>query len=128
MEGNLYARVYALLATVPAGHVVSYGELARGLGMPRGARVVGWAMRTCPEGLPWHRVVNARGEISQRGIGEGEALQCALLEDEGVHYGTWTGVSTCRPMAGGSVAMPRRKSRHREPHPLYLHPGLWQPL
>lgn len=85
MEGNLYQRVYALLATVPAGRVVTYGELARGLGMPRGARIVGWAMRTCPEGLPWHRVVNARGEISQRGIGEGEALQRALLEDEGVH-------------------------------------------
>lgn len=86
LEGNLYTRAYALLATVPAGHVVSYGELARGLGMLRGARVVGWAMRTCPEGLPWHRVVNARGEISQRGIGEGEALQRALLEDEGVHF------------------------------------------
>jgi methylated-DNA-protein-cysteine methyltransferase-like protein len=86
LDSNLYARVYALLATVPAGHVVSYGELARGLGMPRGARVVGWAMRTCPEGLPWHRVVNARGEISQRGIGEGEALQRVLLEDEGVDF------------------------------------------
>lgn len=86
MEGNLFARVYALLATVPAGRVVSYGELARGLGMSRGARVVGWAMRTCPEGFPWHRVVNARGEISQRGIGEGEALQRALLEDEGIVF------------------------------------------
>ena len=74
MEGNLYQRIYDLLAQVPAGHVVSYGEMARALGMPRGARVVGWAMRSCPEGYPWHRVVTAGGEITKRGSGEGEEL------------------------------------------------------
>ena len=83
-DESVFSRVYALLATVPSGKVVSYGEIARALGMTHGARVVGWAMRSCPEGLPWHRVVNARGEISQRGIGEGEEMQRALLEDEGV--------------------------------------------
>jgi methylated-DNA-protein-cysteine methyltransferase-like protein len=67
--------------------VVSYGEIAHGLGMRNGARVVGWAMRTCPEGVPWYRVVNSRGEISQRGMGDGEALQRLLLEDEGVVFG-----------------------------------------
>ncbi len=86
MEGNLYQRIYDLLAQVPAGHVVSYGEMARALGMPRGARVVGWAMRSCPEGYPWHRVVTAGGEITKRGSGEGEELQRALLEDEGVSF------------------------------------------
>jgi methylated-DNA-protein-cysteine methyltransferase-like protein len=86
MDDSIFPRVYALLATVPPGKAVSYGEIARGLGMPHGARVVGWAMRRCPEGLPWHRVVNARGEISQRGIGEGEEIQRALLEDEGVAF------------------------------------------
>lgn len=87
MDEGVFSRVYALLATVPPGRVVSYGELARGIGMRQGARVVGWAMRSCPEGLPWHRVVNARGEVSRRDTEEHEELQRAMLEDEGVIFG-----------------------------------------
>lgn len=87
MEEGVFARIYALLATVPPGRVVSYGELARAVGMRQGARVVGWAMRSCPEDLPWHRVVNARGEISRRATEEHEELQRAMLEDERVAFG-----------------------------------------
>jgi len=88
MAQNMFDRVYALVARVPAGRVVTYGEIARALGMPNGARTVGWAMRSCPAGLPWHRVVNARGEISLRGSGEGEDMQRALLQDEGILFGS----------------------------------------
>jgi len=80
----VFPRVYALLAQVPPGKVVTYGQLARALGMPNGARTVGWAMRQCPEGLPWHRVVNSQGYISHRGRGDSEALQRSHLEDDGV--------------------------------------------
>ena len=84
MSDNLYDRVFAVLARVPEGRVVTYGQIARALGMPHGARAVGWAMRHCPEGLPWHRVVNGQGRTSLQA--EGAALQRALLEAEGVVY------------------------------------------
>ena len=49
-----YQQVYDIVAQVPPGRVVSYGQIARMLGRPRAAREVGRAMRLCPEGLPWH--------------------------------------------------------------------------
>ena len=54
--------------------------------MPNGARTVGWAMRACPDNVPWHRVVNAQGKISLRDS-EGFPLQRALLRAEGVRLG-----------------------------------------
>ena len=47
-----YQLVYDIVAQVPPGRVVSYGQIARMLGRPRAAREVGRAMRLCPEGLP----------------------------------------------------------------------------
>lgn len=79
---GFFQRVYVYLAQVPAGRVVTYGQIAAALGDPRQARVVGWAMETCPEGLPWHRVVNASGGLSTS-LRYGN-LQQKLLEDEGV--------------------------------------------
>ncbi|MHB1294768.1 MAG: MGMT family protein [Anaerolineae bacterium] len=72
--------IYDVLAGVPPGYVVTYGQIARHLGMPYGGRTVGWAMRQCPDGLPWHRVVGAKGVILQHEV----AIQRALLADEGV--------------------------------------------
>lgn len=77
-----YQPIYDVLAQVPVGCVVTYGQIARHLGMPHGARLVGWAMRQCPDGLPWHRVVGAKGAIVQHAV----AVQRALLEDEGVEF------------------------------------------
>jgi len=75
--------VYELVALIPAGKVVSYGQIARELGNPRGARQVGWAMANCPPDLPWQRVVMADGSIA---AGEWAAMRRALLEDEGVPF------------------------------------------
>jgi methylated-DNA-protein-cysteine methyltransferase-like protein len=84
---DVFQRVYGVVARIPSGLVVTYGQIARAICLPNGARVVGWALRACPAGLPWHRVVNARGGISTRG-GPGELpMQRMLLEDEGVHFG-----------------------------------------
>ncbi len=52
-----FEQVYDIVAVIPSGKVVSYGQIARALGSPRSARMVGWAMARCPEGLPWHRVI-----------------------------------------------------------------------
>ena len=78
-------RVYALARRIPRGRVTTYGTLARALGVPRGARTVGWALRACPDDVPWHRIVNAEGGISWRPSG-GFRLQRALLRAEGVRF------------------------------------------
>ena len=82
---TLFTRVYALVRRVPRGRVVTYGQVARALGMPRGARTVGWAMRVCPDQVPWHRVVNAHGEISIRPT-TGFHEQRARLKAEGIRF------------------------------------------
>lgn len=85
-ERSFFQRVYKLVSRVPAGHVVTYGQIATALGYPKGARQVGWAMRVCPDDIPWHRVVNARGTLSTRPLPGGFHLQRALLEDEGIRF------------------------------------------
>lgn len=82
---STFERIYALVARIPYGQVATYGQIARHLGMPQSARLVGWAMHTCPPGLPWHRVVNREGKVSPRSDGS-EALQRALLEEEGIVF------------------------------------------
>jgi methylated-DNA-protein-cysteine methyltransferase-like protein len=75
--------VYDVVARIPHGKVASYGQIAMMLGNPRGARQVGWAMRYCPEGLPWHRVVMADGRIAG---GEHSEIRRALLEEENIPF------------------------------------------
>ncbi len=82
---SFFARVYALVRRVPRGRVVTYGQIARALGAPGAARTVGWAMRVCPADAPWHRVVNARGEISLR-PSTGYHEQRARLKAEGIRF------------------------------------------
>ena len=73
---------------VPPGQVTSYGAIARMLSSPRGARTVGWALHSLPEGsnVPWHRVVNGHGRISTSCIEHGAAQQRDLLEAEGIIF------------------------------------------
>jgi methylated-DNA-protein-cysteine methyltransferase related protein len=80
--------VYAIVAQVPPGRVITYGAIARLLGDPRKAREVGWALAATPDQeppLPAHRVINARGGLSGGAFG-GRALRRALLEAEGVEF------------------------------------------
>jgi methylated-DNA-protein-cysteine methyltransferase related protein len=95
MASKTYQRVYEVVAQVPRGRVVTYGQIAMHLGMPHGARVVGWAMRTCPAEVPWHRVVNAQGRLIKGEHPEYCDLQRSLLEDEGVQIG----ISGCVDLA-----------------------------
>lgn len=80
---HFFERVYALVAQIPQGQVTSYGEIARLLGSPRAARQVGWAMRCCPDSLPWHRVVKADGTIAENGYSD---IRRTLLRQEGVPF------------------------------------------
>lgn len=86
---NSYARYYAIVRGIPPGKVGTYGSVARAAGLPGRARQVGYAMAALPDDsdVPWHRVVNARGEVSRRSAGRAfESLQRAMLESEGVDF------------------------------------------
>jgi len=85
---DFYECVYALVRQVPPGKVVTYGQVAALLGQPRAARAVGYALRFLPAGMdvPWHRVINHRGQISLRNPPESPLVQRLLLEEEGVVF------------------------------------------
>ena len=84
---NAWAAVYELVCQIPAGRVMTYGQIALLL-EPLSARAVGWAMNCCPEGVPWHRVVNSRGGCSVDRLPHvPTGLQRSLLEREGIEFG-----------------------------------------
>ncbi len=85
---SFYRKVWNVVLKIPHGKVVSYGQVATWLGSPRAARAVGYAMFNTPEGegIPWHRVVNAKGEISEGGAPHRAPLQKQLLLQEGVEF------------------------------------------
>jgi methylated-DNA-protein-cysteine methyltransferase-like protein len=84
---GFHESVYALVRMIPVGKVATYGQIAAILG--RGTpRTVGYAMAAVPHGsdVPWHRVINSAGRTSL--TGEGGEVQRALLEREGVAFGS----------------------------------------
>jgi len=78
--------VYRLVKKIPRGRVTTYGELARALRLPGGARAVGYAMAACPSGrgIPWQRVIGAGGKV--RMPEPHASLQRRLLGTEGVEF------------------------------------------
>lgn len=84
MSASFDRDVYAVVRRIPPGRTATYGQVAAMLGRPRAARAVGGAMRRCPPGVPWHRVLNAQGRISRRARAAGMLTQRLLLEREGV--------------------------------------------
>jgi len=75
--------VYSLVARIPSGRVMTYGQIAALCGSPRAARIVGGIAHFGSEELPWHRVVNKRGGLAGAFPG-GRSAQAQLLEAEGV--------------------------------------------
>ncbi|MGE0158028.1 MAG: MGMT family protein [Gemmatimonadales bacterium] len=83
------AAIYEAVRRIPRGCVATYGDVAAAAGLPGHARQVGYALAALePEtDVPWHRVVNARGQISARSADRSiEALQRTLLRREGVRF------------------------------------------
>jgi methylated-DNA-protein-cysteine methyltransferase-like protein len=81
-----YERIYAVVERIPEGRVATYGQVAALAGLGRAARQVGYALHSLPDGsdLPWHRVINSRGEVSPRAMPGWDGYQRHLLEEEGV--------------------------------------------
>jgi methylated-DNA-protein-cysteine methyltransferase related protein len=103
-------RVWRLVAKIPRGRVATYGQIAAWLGWPRRARMVGTAMRHCPPGVPWQRVVNASGGISLRAAAGSMLTQRILLQQEGVELRRGrVPLARYRWQGPGRVAPPRRR-------------------
>lgn len=83
-----YDKIYQVVRKIPRGRVATYGQIAELAGLPRQARLVGYAMHNVPEGsdIPWHRVINAKGEISIYGDDQWTEYHRFLLESEGVIF------------------------------------------
>lgn len=84
-----FAAVYLAVRRIPRGRVMTYGQIAALLGVRRGARAVGWALRALTPArkpaVPWHRVVGKGGNISPRDGGSMAEQRRRLLR-EGVRF------------------------------------------
>ena len=83
-----YKVIWSIARRIPRGRVATYGQIAELAGLDGHARQVGYAMHALPSNsnVPWHRVINAKGEVSPRTSGDSHELQRLLLEDEGIEF------------------------------------------
>ncbi len=82
------ACILMIVRQIPRARVATYGQIARLAGIPRNSRQVGSVLRDLPVGskVPWFRVVNSKGEISQRDDGSSQSIQRLKLEKEKIVF------------------------------------------
>jgi O-6-methylguanine DNA methyltransferase len=86
-DDTFFDRVWSVVAQIPAGRVTTYGHIARHLASARSARAVGWALKAAAHtGLPCHRVVNRRGDLTGARHFETPTVMRERLEGEGVAF------------------------------------------
>ena len=86
---SCYPKIYDVVKLIPPGKVATYGQVAELAGLIGKPRVVGYALyRVVQESeIPWHRVINAKGEVSRSSLRDGnDDLQQLLLEAEGIVF------------------------------------------
>ncbi|MBN1599725.1 MAG: MGMT family protein [Bacteroidales bacterium] len=86
-QEGFFSRVYEVTKTIPFGRVTTYGAIARCIGAPGAARMVGWALNNChslDEHIPAHRVINRNGILTGKHHFRHSELMQQLLESEGV--------------------------------------------
>lgn len=83
---NFFERVYAVAKLIPYGRVTSYGAIAKFIGAPKSARMVGYAMNGSigEHEVPAHRVVNRMGMLSGKAHFGGSRVMEQLLQSEGI--------------------------------------------
>ena len=84
---SFFEKVYEVTKKIPEGRVTSYGAIARYLGAPSSARMVGWALNNSharEEFIPAHRVVNRNGLLTGKHHFSGPSLMKDLLESENI--------------------------------------------
>ena len=86
-DSSFFDKVYEVTRLIPFGRVTTYGAIAKYLGKPGAARIVGWAMNkagSCDVPVPAHRIVNQKGYLSGRSyFGTADTME-QLLRNEGV--------------------------------------------
>ncbi len=104
--------VYGIVCLIPPGRVMTYGQISLLLGGQLSPVAVGWALHTCPEEVPWHRVVNASGRCSTERLPDlPPGLQVALLRGEGVRFGRSGALDLRRYQWSPPVPTPRVRRR-----------------
>ena len=86
---STYDQIYEIVRQIPEGKVSTYGTIAELAGLYGKARLVGYALYQVDKDsdIPWHRVINAKGEISYSPLRRGmDYSQRNLLENEGVEF------------------------------------------
>jgi len=95
-SAEVYRRIYAAIKKIPCGRVATYAQIARMAGLPGHARQVGYALRILKnDSVPWQRIINAQGKISEREP-RLKKSQRAKLAAEGIAFN-----------AGGRISLPR---------------------
>lgn len=84
VDADFAKRVYDVVAQIPRGRVMTYGQIAALCGAAWAAWEVGQIAHTGPAGLPWHRVVNKQGGLAAGWPGGGRSVHRKLLEAEGL--------------------------------------------
>ena len=86
-EADFFQRTYEICRQIPFGRVTSYGAIAKAIGAPKAARMVGWAMNksfTIIPQVPAHHVVNRNGILSGKKFFGTPTMMQQLLEEEGI--------------------------------------------
>ncbi len=85
---RLYLEIWEMVGRIPEGKVATYGQIAELCGVPGQARLVGYALHSLPpaSGVPWQRVINAKGMISLGDLDGKYEEQKRLLKKEGIRF------------------------------------------
>jgi methylated-DNA-protein-cysteine methyltransferase-like protein len=85
-DNDYRERVFRIVRSIPRGRVMTYGQIAEILGEGYTPRTVGFVMHSSNDKTPWHRVINAQGGCSTRGLVLPHDKQQRMLEAEGVRF------------------------------------------
>jgi methylated-DNA-protein-cysteine methyltransferase-like protein len=85
-DNDYRERVFQIVRSIPRGRVMTYGQIAEILGEGYTPRTVGFVMHSANDKTPWHRVINAQGGCSTRGLVLPHDKQQRMLEAEGVGF------------------------------------------
>jgi methylated-DNA-protein-cysteine methyltransferase-like protein len=85
-DNDYRERVFRIVRMIPSGRVMTYGQIAEILGEGYTPRTVGFVMHSSNDKTPWHRVINAQGGCSTRGLVLPHDKQQRMLEAEGINF------------------------------------------
>ena len=85
-DNDYRERVFGIVRAIPRGRIMTYGQIAEILGEGYTPRTVGFVMHSSNDKTPWHRVINAQGGCSTRGIVLPHDKQQRMLEAEGISF------------------------------------------